>query len=127
MKEIRVETDPVVSIVMGRNGHYRIKAVTICPFAVKKVAFIEGTGRSGKSIHGGFMLPTSTLNELARRLAIEHPAVKRLVKAAMLHAAKTHYGQCRTHSKKKGKCNCPVGELGEAINNLYKSKRGKKQ
>jgi len=60
-----VEVDPKVSLIVGRNGERPVEAMEV--WSADDRAFIDGIGKRGSAIRGGFLLPTKSMDEIARK------------------------------------------------------------
>lgn len=63
MTEIRIDTDITESLETGRNGCFPIQALLLTRYDNGKVA-IDGIGKSGKTLNGGFIVPEQVLVDL---------------------------------------------------------------
>ena len=62
METIKVKTNVRESLMTGRNGCFPIQAIQISRGNGK--VFIDGIGKSGKVLHGGFIVPEQALVDL---------------------------------------------------------------
>ncbi len=65
--EVIVPSDSEFSVITGRNGTYRIKAVSAWESNDHVHVHIEGIGRSGFKIRGGLTLTLEAFDELCQR------------------------------------------------------------
>jgi len=67
MKKIRQETNDTQSLIVGRNGTHRMKAVEIW-WGSTGTLFIDGIGRSGKILNAGLIIDTESAEKLLAQL-----------------------------------------------------------
>ena len=67
---ITIGTDPATSLATGRNGTFPLVALHIW-YGSRGEMFIDGIGRSGKTLKAGFMIDHDAAIALCKALAAE--------------------------------------------------------
>lgn len=69
IKTVEQKTDDEHSIVTGRNGIHRLAAINLW-FGSRGELFIDGIGRSGKTLNAGFMIDANAAKELITKIKL---------------------------------------------------------